>query len=114
MENFLFFPNFFTMMQLDSKKTSNVKVLVLHEIYNFSSQSFFQKMLGYQDINLWIGVHELNNLVKICPSLGRFWPNFMDIFHLVPRGISKFISNMDYRSQSKLGIAIASGKFKEA
>ena len=44
------FPNFFTMMQLDSKKTSNMKVVVLHKIYNFDSQSFLKRSL---DLKLW-------------------------------------------------------------
>ena len=37
---FLTLPNIFTMMQMDSNKTSNMKVVVLHKVYNFDSQSF--------------------------------------------------------------------------
>ena len=44
-------PNFFTMMQLDSNKTSNMKVLVPHKIYNFDSQSFPKRFL---DLKLWV------------------------------------------------------------
>ena len=39
------FPFPTTVMQLDSKKTSNMKVVVLHKIYNFYSQSFPKRSL---------------------------------------------------------------------
>ena len=37
------------MMKADSEETSNMKVIYLHEIYNFTSHNFFQK---YLDIKL--------------------------------------------------------------
>ena len=48
------FHHFFTMMQFDSKKTSNMKVVVLHEIYNFSSQISYKRY--------WISSYEFVNI----------------------------------------------------
>ena len=42
-KNFLFFHNFeqfLIMMQDDSKETSNMKVVDIHEMYNFASHNF--------------------------------------------------------------------------
>ena len=75
-ENFLFFLSFRPIFHHDTwwfKESSQ------HESCRppWSLQLFFThfslKMLGSQDINLWIHAHELNNLVKFCPNLGRFF-----------------------------------------
>ena len=44
-ENFIMLSKFFTMMQSDSRETSNMKVVYLHEIYNFYSHNSFQKFV---------------------------------------------------------------------
>ena len=49
------FPNFFTMIQDDSRETSNMKVADIHETYNFSLHNSFQK-------DAWISSYEFVNI----------------------------------------------------
>ena len=58
-------------MHMDSNKTYNMKVVVLHKFYNFDSQSFLKEKLGSQVMIFGTRVRETFNLVKFCPSLGR-------------------------------------------
>ena len=49
----------FTMMQDDSRETFNMKVVDIHEIYNFDTHNFFQK---YLDLKLQFYEHRVMKL----------------------------------------------------
>ena len=75
MENFLFFPNFPQLFHHDEigfkgnfQHESCSPPLNLQLLFT----KFSQKKLVFQVKNFGIRVHETFNLVKFCPSLGRF------------------------------------------
>ena len=83
------------MIQDDSRETSNINVVYLHEIYNFSLHNSFQKCLNLKLLFYDHVVMKLNTWWNFALIWSGFWPNFMALFHIVPRGIFKSNSNID-------------------
>ena len=88
-------PHIFTMMQMDPNKNLQHESCTPPKSLQLWIIKFSQKKLGSQVMIFGTRVPKTFNLEKFCPSLGRILTYLHGNFHLVPLGISKFISNMD-------------------
>ena len=82
------------MVQDDSRETYNMKVVDLHEIYNFALTKILPKVLGSHVIISRTCGHETKHLVKFSPNLVRILTQLHGTFSYSYKGIFKSNSKM--------------------
>ena len=88
---FLTLSHFFHQDENGLKENLQHESCILSQSLQLWLTKFYQKRLVSQVMIFGTRVPKTFNLEKICPNLGRFWPIFLAIFHIVTLGVYSFI-----------------------